>query len=126
MGSIFEPYKIKMRIARIMLAAVVALSVAMLPAAGGFAAGSYTMEVSAPEVMPDCGHHHHAPIDKTQKRTNDCASMAGCALKCFNFNGITFFGIAFSSPAGVALDPIRMSDDIPPRMDGLPFRPPRV
>lgn len=111
-----------------MLAIVIALSVAMLPAAGGFAAASHIMKVSAPAAMPDCEHqhHHHAPIDKTQKHTNDCASMAGCALKCFNFTGITFAGIAFSSPAGAALDPIRASDDIPPRMDGLPFRPPRV
>lgn len=115
-----------MRIGQTIMAIVVALSVAMLPAAGGFAAGSYTMEVSAPEAMPDCEHHHHAPIDKTQKRTNDCASMAGCALKCFNFNGVTFSGVAFSSLAGAALDPIRVSDDISPRMDGLPFRPPRV
>jgi hypothetical protein len=126
MRPIFDQYKMNMRISQTLLAIVVALSVAMLPAAGGFAAGSHTMEVSAPEAMPDCGHHHHAPIDKTQKSTNDCASMAGCALKCFNFTGITFAGIAFSSPAGAALDPIRASDDIPPRMDGLPFRPPRV
>jgi hypothetical protein len=115
-----------MRIARTILAIVIALSVAMLPAAGGFAAGSYTMEVSAFKAIPDCGRQHHAPIDKTQKRTNNCASMAGCALKCFNFTGVTFSAIAFSSPARAALDPIRASDDIPPRMDGLPFRPPRV
>ena len=126
MGPVLEQYEINMRIGQTVLAIVIALSVAMVPAAGGFAAASYTMEVSAPEAMPDCGHHHHAPIDKTQKRTNDCASMAGCALKCFNFTGVVFSGIAFSATAGAALDPIRMSDDIPPRMDGLPFRPPRV
>jgi hypothetical protein len=114
------------RIGQTILAIVVALSVAMLPAAGGFAAGSKTMEVSAPEAMPDCGHHHHAPINKTQKSMNDCASMTGCALKCFNFTGVTFSGIAFSSLTGAALDPIRVSDDIPPQMDGLPFRPPRI
>ena len=115
-----------MRVGRTILAIVVALSVAMLPAAGGFAAASHMKEMSASAAMPDCEHHHHAPLDKTQKHRNDCASMAGCALKCFNFTGITFSGIAFSSPAGAALDPIRVSDDIPPRMDGLPFRPPRV
>lgn len=113
-----------------MLAIVVALSVGMLPAAGGFAAiskaMSKTINMSASEVMPDCEHHRHAPIDETQKRTNDCASMTGCALKCFNFTGATFSGIAFSPPAGIALDRNRASDDIPQPMDGLPFRPPRA
>jgi len=125
-AAVLATYEVDMRIGRTLLAIVIALSVAMLPAASGFAAGSKTMAVSVAEAMPDCGHHHHAPIDKTEKRTNDCASMAGCALKCFNFTGITFAGIAFASPAGAALDPIRVSDDIPARMDGLPFRPPRV
>jgi hypothetical protein len=115
-----------MRRGRTILAMMVAFSVAMLPAAGGFAAASHMKEMSASAAMPDCGHHHHAPIDKTQKHTNDCASMAACALKCFNFTGITFAGLAFSSAAGAALDPIRVSDDIPARMEGLPFRPPRV
>jgi len=125
---VFEKYKIDMRLGRTFLAIMVALAVAMLPATGGFAAGSYAMKVSASEAVPDCGHQHHhpAPIGKTQKRTNDCASMAGCALKCFNFTGLAFTGIALASPAGTVLDPIRASDDIPPRMEGLPFRPPRV
>jgi hypothetical protein len=114
------------RIGQAILAIVVALSVATLPMGGGFIANSKTMEMSASVAVPDCGHHHHAPSNKTQKTANDCASMAGCALKCFNFTGLTLSRIAFSSPAGAALDPIRVSDDVLPRTGTLPFRPPRA
>jgi hypothetical protein len=115
-----------MRIGQTILVMVVALSVATLPATAGFAASSKTMEVSASETVPDCGHHHHAPSDKTQKTANDCASMAGCALKCFNFTGVTFSGIAFLSPVGAALEPLRVNDRVLSRTGGLPFRPPRA
>ena len=115
-----------MRIGQTILAMVVALSVATLPATAGFAASSKTMEVSASETVPDCGHDHHAPSDKTQKAANDCASMAGCALKCFNFIGVTFSGIALLSPVGATLEPLRVNDRVLSRTGGLPFRPPRA
>ena len=75
-----------MRIGRTIFTALVALSVATLPAAIGFAAGTTTaMEISASPTMPDCDHHHHnAPGGKTQKSVDDGACMAACALNCFN------------------------------------------
>ena len=117
-----------MRIGRTIFTALVALSVATLPAAIGFAAGATTaMEISASPTMPDCDHHHHnAPGGKTQKFMDDCASMAGCALKCFNFTGTILAGIAYSSSASAALKPVHASNIFASQMGSPPFRPPRA
>jgi len=117
-----------MRIGRTIFTALVALSVATLPAAIGFAAGATTvMEISAPTAMPDCDHHHHhnAPGGKTQKSVDDGACMAACALNCFNVMAAAFSAIAFSTPASAALKPARTSSNISSQMGSPPFRPPR-
>jgi hypothetical protein len=117
-----------MRIGRTIVAVLVALAVATLPAATGFASGAMTaMEISASPAMPDCDHHHHnAPGGKTQKSMDDCASMAGCALKCFNFTGTILAGIAYSSSASAALKPVHASNIFASQMGSPPFRPPRA
>jgi hypothetical protein len=115
-----------MRIGRIIFVVLVGLSVATLPAALGFAAGAPTMEMAASATMPDCDHQHHVPGDPTQKTVHDCACMAACALKCFNFTALTFSGIIFSSPASAALMPVRASNAVSSRMGSPPFRPPRA
>jgi hypothetical protein len=117
-----------MRIGRTIVAVLIALSVATLPAAIGFASGATTaMEISASPAMPDCDHHHHnAPGGKTQKSMDDCASMAGCALKCFNFTGTILAGIAYSSSASAALKPVHASNIFASQMGSPPFRPPRA
>jgi hypothetical protein len=115
-----------MRIGRTIFTALVALSVATLPSAIGFAAGSKTMEVAVSETMPDCDHHHHnAPGGKTQKSVDDGACMAACALNCFNVMAAAFSAIAFSPPASAALKPARTSSNISSQMGSPPFRPPR-
>ena len=115
------------RIGRIIIAVVVGVAVATLPAAIGFATNVPTAtEMSASETMPDCDHHHNLPSDKTQKTANDCACMAACALKCFNFTATVFSGIAFSSPASAALKPVRTRIHVASQMGNLPFRPPRT
>ena len=118
-----------MRIGRTIVAVLVALAVAMLPAATGFASGAMTaMEIAASPAMPDCGHNHHnnAPGGETQKSMDDCASMAGCALKCFNFTGTILASIAYSSSASAALKPIHASNIFASLMGSPPFRPPRA
>ncbi len=116
----------KIRIGQSILAIVVALSVATLPAAFGFAAGVTTATaISAVATLPDCDHRHNVPSDDTQKTADDSACMAACALKCFNFTAIGLSGIAFSSPASTALKPVRTSDNLASRMGSPPFRPPR-
>jgi hypothetical protein len=116
-----------MMIARTILAVVIALSVAILPAASGAALTFKPMdmspaEMSVSEPMSDCCDHDSAPCHKPK---GDCASMAACALKCFNFTGLEFSGIAFpiisnSAMPAVAESTVPLAAAIPP------FRPPRV
>jgi hypothetical protein len=117
-----------MRIGRTIIAILISLSVATLPAAVGFAASvPSATEMSASAAMPDCEHHRHAaPADKTQKTADDPACMAACALHCFNFTATVFSDIAFSSPASAALKPVRTSGIFASRMGSPPFRPPRA
>ena len=106
---------------------LIALSVATLPAAVGFAAASKTVEISAAEPMPDCDHHHHnVPSGKTQKTIDDGACMASCAGACFGFTATEFSDILFSSTLGVMPKFIRTSDSVSSATDYLPFRPPRA
>jgi uncharacterized protein involved in copper resistance len=117
-----------MRIGRTIVAVLISLAVATLPAATGFASGAMTaMEIAASPAMPDCDHHHHnAPGGKTQKSMDDGACMAACALNCFNVMAAAFTGIAFSSPATAARKPARTSGNISSLMGSPPFRPPRA
>jgi hypothetical protein len=68
---------------RAILIALIATSVAMLPVAGGMARAAAT-GISLSAMPADCCPHAK-PCEK--KSSDDCASMAGCALKCFNFFG---------------------------------------
>jgi hypothetical protein len=128
-----------MRIGRTILALLIALSVAMLPAAAG--AGSRSTppadmsgDISTTDVLSsdmsatdmsamegDCCPHKANPCDKA----NDCATMAACALKCFSFAGTAWSAITF--PASFANLAIPFGDGPPPsQMGSPPFRPPRA
>jgi hypothetical protein len=114
------------RLGRTILAIVLGLSVALLPATAGFAAGAAMTDMSA-AAMPDCDHQHHsAPGDTTQKTTHGCADMAACALNCFNFTATACSDIVFASPASATLKPAPTADQLPARTVGAPFRPPRT
>ena len=118
------------RIGRTIIAVLIGLSVATLPATLGFAASVATttaMEILATQAMPDCDHHHHAaPSSQTNKTMDDGACMACCALTCFNFTAACFSAIVFSSPASAALKPVRTRIHVASQMGNLPFRPPRT
>jgi len=86
---------------RAILVALIAFSVAALPVAGGTArAMSHDAMLTAP--MADC-----CPQGKPcEKPTNDCGSMAACALKCFTLTGapvgpqvVALVGLASERPA---------------------------
>jgi hypothetical protein len=114
------------RIGRAIFAVLIGLSVATLPATGGFTVGATkTTERSVANAASDCDHHHKAPSGDTQKTAEDSACMAGCALNCFNFVAPGIAGIALSSPVGATLKPIRMTSGAPSSMGSPPFRPPR-
>jgi hypothetical protein len=114
-----------MSIGRTILALLIALSVAMLPAAGGAGVSSKSPEptdMSVMEDMPDCCPHKANPCDKA---IGDCGMMATCALKCFSFAGPPFSVIVFPSifakmTASFAGNPFISQAASPP------FRPPRA
>lgn len=116
-----------LRIGRTIIAILISLSVATLPATAGFAANvPATSKVSAPVAMPDCDHHHKVPSGQTQKIIDNCASMAACALTCFNFTGTPLSGFVYLPLSSTALKPVRITAHVSSRMGSPPFRPPRI
>jgi hypothetical protein len=76
-----------MSIGRTIVALLIVLSVAILPAAAG--AGMTVKSpaaagISMTEDMSDCCPHKANPCEETM---DDCGTMAACALKCFSFLG---------------------------------------
>ena len=116
------------RIARTLFVALLAVAIATLPAAVGFAASvAAATEMSVTQAMPDCDHHHHsAPADQTQKPAHDAACMAACAAICFGFTAFGVSGIAYAAPVSAALKPLRASTALSSLLGSPPFRPPRA
>ena len=113
-----------MRLGRTIVALLVALTVAVLPLAGGPAAALDSVEFSAVEPMHNCCDHG-SPCDETSKAVIDCASMAACAVKCFSYAG-TVLPNAVVVRLGSSLDPVRDSDLVASQIGNPPFRPPRA
>jgi len=113
-----------MSIARTIVAFLIALSVAILPAvasAGVSAKAPEATAISVAEDMSDCCPHKANPCEKAM---DDCASMAICAVKCFSFVGtssIIVFPSTFVKMATSLGANARSSQTGSP-----PFRPPRV
>jgi len=121
-----------MRIGRTIIALLVALSVAMLPAASGAAAGSKSPaaeDMSASDMSPtdmsamegDCCPNKANPC----AQMDDCGSMATCALKCFSFSSGSSSIIVFPSTFAKMATPFA-SNPFSSQTGTPPFRPPRV
>jgi hypothetical protein len=110
-----------MKIGRTILAVLIAVSVAMLPmTAGAFAKMTDT---SVSMALDDgCAHHGKKSDDKA---ADDCASMAACALKCFNFSQPIFATLTVSLVLRAAM-PERASPHVSSLPGLAPFRPPRI
>ena len=129
-----------MRIGRTILALLVSLSVAILPAAGGAVpltasapdmAAPQPLHVDAAEATPDpmamaeptddCCNHGTMPCDQGK----NCASALMCAMHCFNFTTVEESQIVF--PLTLAAKVLPPADRAVPSATGAPpFRPPRV
>jgi hypothetical protein len=132
-----------MRIARTILAFLVALSLAMLPLARAFVASGD--EAMASEVLvasaahEDCGHaaiasdvvvasaheccgHEAMPADHAMQ---GCPASADCIAKCFSFYGVLFSEEAIPSPSG-GTESRFVSNPFHSETASPPFRPPRV
>jgi hypothetical protein len=111
--------------ARTILALVIALSVAMLPTAGGAASKSKAQEateISASEPMHDCCPPDANPCDKA---AGDCASMALCALKYLSLSA-TSSSVLIFPPVLAIIAPPFASNPFHSQTASPPFRPPRV
>ncbi len=120
-----------MRSGRTILALLVALSVAMLPAAAGAGVSSksphradmsMTKDMSMTEAMPDCCPHMANPCDRAM---DDCGTMAGCVLKSFSFAGTSSSIIVFPAIFAKVIAPIERNP-LSSQTGTPPFRPPRV
>jgi len=109
-----------MSMSRTVLAALIAIAVAMVPlAAGAFAKMT---DASASMAMDDgCMHHVKQGGNKA---ADDCAAMAACALKCFNFAQPV--SATLTVPHVVPATMCERASTHASSLQGLPpFRPPR-
>src|SRR5262245_50097180 len=118
------------RIARTIMAVLVAIAVAAMPAAAGvMAAAGPKADASAAmahagDMPADCAHHH-APADRGQKGSDDGAAMAACAVHCFTYVGTVVPGIAMTLTSS-RLQPLASAGRIASSLAAPPFRPPRI
>lgn len=120
-----------MNVARAVLAFLIAVSLAALPAAGYAAVAGKSADVSpmnhigddgmsAMDDMNCCPHK----TDTSKKAIDDCAAMVGCVL-CAGFLGANHSNL--SVPLLVssrAFSPLR--GPLPSQKGSPPFRPPRI
>jgi hypothetical protein len=106
---------------RTILALLIALSVAMLPAAAG-AGVSATEDMSMTEDMHDCCPPKANPCDHAM---DDCGSMATCVLKCFSFAGTSSEIIVFPATSVKMIAPFERNP-FSSQTGAPPFRPPRA
>jgi len=109
---------------RTILALLIALSVALLPAASGAGLSVKSpapADMSAMEDMPDCCPQK---TDPCQKGIDDCAAMATCALKCFSFAGTSSIVVFPSTFASMTIP--SATNPFSSQTGSPPFRPPRI
>ena len=111
-----------MTLARTILVALVALSVAILPVASGMARAAMTHDASVAAGDGDCCHDG----EPCEKKTNDCGSEAGCALKCFNFSGALTAPFAIALAASSLEQAALIVPGVPSPSDNPPLPPPRI
>jgi hypothetical protein len=61
-----------------------------------------------------------------EKKTDGCGSMAGCALKCFNFSGAVVSGTVVKPAPAAELAAVLASLILPSNPTAPPLPPPRV
>ena len=120
-----------MSIGRTILALLVSLSVAMLPAAAGAGVNSktpdqadmsMTEDVSMSEDMHDCCPPEANPCGPAM---DHCGTMATCALKCFSFAGTSSEIIVFPATSVKMIAPFERNS-FSSQTGAPPFRPPRA
>jgi hypothetical protein len=117
-----------MRIGRIILTFLVALSLSMAPLAGAFAVPTDVPqdEPAVSEVVVASAHDCCDPANMPAGPvTSECQASAGCFAKCFSFYAIELSGATLPPPIG-GTKSYSASDPVDARAASPPFRPPRV
>jgi len=117
-------YTLAMSNGRTILALLVALSVALLPAASGAGVSVKSPApagMSAMEDMPDCCPQKADPCEKAM---DNCGTMATCALKCFSFVGTSSIVVFPSTFASMTIP--SAANPLSSQTGSPPFRPPRL
>lgn len=109
-----------MRFLRPILAVCLMLAVAVLPGTKFLA---YSLDDTASAKHGDCCPEHQSC--PKQDTPNDCGSALGCALKCFNFTGLTLVD-GLKPLAMVSLGPVISTDRAWSKSAAPPLPPPRV
>lgn len=113
-----------MHLARAIFVLVVALSLAMLPAAGAFASVAKHGSSAVSESMSDCAHH------SGQDRSNDKADHTSCAVACAGMcwgqSNAAAYPVQFTLLGGSPIPQIVSDDATGPHDASPPFRPPRL
>ena len=112
-----------MTLVRTIFVAVMALSVAALPVAGGMARAGMSHEMTLAAGQADCCPEGK-PCEK--KKTDDCGSMAGCALKCFNYSAAVTAPHAVQLTFSILEKSAFIVPGVPSPSDNPPLPPPRV
>jgi hypothetical protein len=113
-----------MSIGRTTVVLLIALSVAMLPAAGSAGVSIKPPQAASMSMMEDMPECCPPKADPCEKAMDGCGAMATCALKCFGFVGtsaVIIFASTFAEmTAQFAANPFSSQASSPP------FRPPRA
>jgi len=111
---------------RTIFVAVVALSVAALPIGSGMARAAMSVAMSH-DMSQAAGEGECCSHDKPcEKKTNDCGSMAGCALKCFNYSGAMSAPLVFTVTPAIVERSALIVPGLPSPSDNPPLPPPRI
>ena len=119
-----------MAIARTIVAIWVAVSVALLPIAGGMAVASAPTATAKATVvsMPECCDHDDGMAMEHPSMNdmgNECQANAGCVAKCFSLCGAMFWGPILHPPIAKG-EPSPWTQPLRSQVGNPPFRPPRV
>lgn len=111
-----------MAIARPLVALLIALSVALLPATLGAGRALASAEPAMAASMDDCCPDAGEPCSRT---ADTCPFMAACALKSFSFAGHNVAGEKLPLVQTLAFAPV-VSARLPSHLRSPPLHPPRI
>jgi hypothetical protein len=105
--------------------ALVAVAIAAMPAIGGAATVTEAIDSSLAAAADECCGHGGMPCDQRRHDKDGCASIAACAVKCFNYVGVSSCAAPFA-PAGTVPLEICATPALVSHTDPPPFPPPRA